>query len=396
MKKSKIIFTSIIALMLCLLCVTGNTFSWFSRPKTLEGKQLELSNKTYTSSVNDSLSFKTYESSDGVTYGTTEVTNFSEASGIASGARKYYRTDIYNKGANAQSVSLYLSGLDIPDTYSDHFYLGVNSPTKKYSSFTLADSSKVESIINQKHFYVGYNTANYFNLTNFQVHWWDVNNSNYNGDSHVKTLDVLNKISNYDGSNYNMTYAVIPWDASGVKLRNGDAWYGEDNKEIDKYNTICVNYTGDNITVQDKMSDFAAGLYSYYSSANVKVNESIDLSINPSKSRCKSVTYQSSNTSVATVSSGGTVKGISEGSATITVTLYGIYGDSISANCLVNVSNSELSFTDVPVVTNVRVEPSVIEYNDDYSPSVSIYWYIRNGSNDDGLTYTIPELYLTL
>ena len=92
------------------------------------------------------------------------------------------------------------------------------------------------------------------------------------------------------------------------------------------------------------------------------------------------------------MSNAGVVKGIKEGTAKITVTVYGIYGDSISATCDLTVTSNGLYYTDVPIVTNLRVSPK----SDNGNSVVSVYWYIRNDSKSGTLTYTIKDLYATL
>ena len=353
MKKTKILFITVLAVILCLLCVANFTFSWFTLPRAQNGDSLEWNGITYDLSSKSGITIETFESfDDGENFSDTPVTEFSNSIGIAGEERKYYRTDISNGSDYAQSVSLYLSNLSIPTSSTGDFYIGVNGPLRTYKEFSKERSYKEESIINKKHIYVGFNTAQTYTPTNYQIHWWDKNNSNYNGDSTLLGYSSLSTTKTYLNYTYKMTYGVIPWDASAVKLHQGNTWYGNDNTDIDSNNTICV-YGGSN--VEYVMSDFAAGLYSYYSSASVPVGETIDLGIKDDTSRCKSVKYITSNSSVATVSNAGVVKGIKEGTAKITVTVYGIYGDSIYANCDLTVTSNGLYYTDVPIVTNLRV-----------------------------------------
>ena len=87
-------------------------------------------------------------------------------------------------------------------------------------------------------------------------------------------------------------------------------------------------------------------------SASVKVGKTVTLvpTISPSNATNKNVTWSSSNTNVATVS-GGTVTGVAQGSATITVTTV---DGSKTATCVVSVTASggeetfSITYTDLP------------------------------------------------
>ena len=86
MKKSKIILVTVLTFVLCFMCATSTTFSWFSRPQSQSGDALQWSPSNVVSD-GSGLSMVTYESTDGTTYGNTPVTSFSGS--VASGARKY-------------------------------------------------------------------------------------------------------------------------------------------------------------------------------------------------------------------------------------------------------------------------------------------------------------------
>ena len=394
MKKLKIIVVSSLAVVLCLLCATTSTFSWFARPQSNQGDRFGL-DFNYDISTGTGVTMRTYASvDDGKTYvETDEITAFSNTEGLAAGNRICYRTDLINSGTAAQSVSLYLSKLTMPDSVTGSFYLGVNSPLKTYKSY-YGDNAKTiqkeESTINKKNVYVGFNTNQTYTPTNYQVHWWDNSNTKYNGDSSVKAYFSPNKEGSYDNQKYNMSYATIPWDANAVKLRQGETWYGNDNTDIAKNNTILMFKEGNDFKTMYKMSDVAAGIEKFYSSANVTQGNTIDLAAIAQGT----VAYTSSNESVATVAKNGTVTAKNAGTAIITVKSTGIYGDEITADCVLSVSSVQGNTkNDVPVVTNVKV-PGV--YADNEPGIVSVYWFIKNDSSTGPITYTIDDLYLTL
>lgn len=397
MKKSKILLVTVLALVLCLLCVTTSTFSWLPRPKNEKGNALVWS-PSYEISVGKDISMQTFElTEDGKEPETPqEVVSFSNSEGLAPEGRKYYRTDIANSGTDAQSVSLYLSSLNLAKK-DGSFHIGVNAPLRTYKSYpggTVTPGTSEELSVNKKNIYVGFNVNQTYTPTDYQVHWWDKDNASYNNDSSVQSYFSPNKQGNYANSTYNMTYATIPYDANSVRLRKGDNWYGADNNDLNSKNTIIVYSDKGNTNTDYQMSGTAAGLESFYKSANVSKGNTINLAATGQGK----ITYKSSDNAIATVSTSGVVTGIKSGSVIIEVTSEGAYGDKITAECkLTVVDNSTISniINDVPVVTNVKVAGATGEGSDRKSTVVSVYWYIKNEGSDT-LTYTIDDVYLTL
>ena len=411
MKKFKIVLVSVVALILCLLCVTGNTFSWFSRPKELSGKQLDLTSKKYYSSVLDNIEIKSYSSSDGVNYGTTEVKGFSEISGVASGNRRYFRTDIYNKGANAQSVSLYLDSITFASN-CDGFALGVNGPSKTYKNFTFSEEAVVSEIYLQN-VYLGLNKieVDEGKLTGKvdYIHSWGngLESDAFWSPSGPEKNPIVNtgKVAQFEDSSgwketrdYYMYAGLIDSRCNQMMLKTKDFWFEHLKPTIYNSNgyvnnTMIFYEYGNKYYAEAEISDFNSRLDTFYSKAHVQVGESANLA---ATYHGKSIEYTSSNDAIATVSDAGVVTGVSAGSAIITVKVYGTYGDCISSQCVVSVSSGANSLTDVPIVTNVNVQPSVADTDGVVAPSVSVYWYIKNDSEKSAMTYNISNLYLTL
>lgn len=398
MKKSKILLVTVLALVLCLLCVTTSTFSWLPRPKEDKGNSLGW-NPSYETSVGKDITMTTYElpengrEPDDRHAQLPEVTEFSNSAGIDPGHRKYYRTDIINSGTEAQSVSLFMSSLSGLDSTNGKFCLGVNGPLRTYKNYSDINSeagSKIEKIINEKNVYVGFNVNQTYTPQNYAVHWWQTGNDNYNGDSQVKPYFSPNKQGDYANSKYNMSYATIPYDANAVKLRQDNNWYGGNNEDLANKNTIIVYSDNGNVNTDYQKSSLAAGIESFYSTAAVTAGDTIDLA---AKGHTDTFSYTSSNASVATVSSTGTVTAIKAGHTTITVTSTGSYGDKITATCSLTVHDYVDTSTlfDVPIVTNVKVAPKTEAGN----TVESVYWYIKNDGNV-ALTYSIGDIYLTL
>lgn len=398
MKKSKLILVTVLALVLCLLCVTTSTFSWLPRPKEDKGNSLAW-NLSYETSVGKDITMTTYalpengREPDDPHAQLTEVTEFSNSEGIDPGHRKYYRTDIINSGSEAQSISLFLSSLSGLDSTNGKFCLGVNGPLRTYRNYSDISSeagSKIEKIINEKNVYVGFNVNQTYTPQNYAVHWWQTGNDNYNGDSQVKPYFSPNKQGDYANSKYNMSYATIPYDANAVKLRQDNNWYGGNNEDLANKNTIIVYSDNGNVNTDYQKSSLAAGIESFYSSAAVTAGDTIDLA---AKGHTNTFSYTSSNASVATVSSTGMVTAIKAGHTTITVTSTGSYGDKITATCWLTVHDSvdPGAIFDVPIVTNVKVAPATEAGN----TVESVYWYIKNDGSV-ALTYSIGDIYLTL
>ena len=398
MKKLKILLVTSLALLLCLLCVMSNTFSWFTRPQSLTGNSLEL-NDTYNTSVNDgSITMATYASSDGETYGESAVTAFNNTSGLAAGSRKYYRTDIINSGNYDQTVSLYLSNLTLSSD-TGNFFLGVNSPTKTYKQYGGATTAtgKVASTINKQNVYLGLHSEEISDLTNNAdyLHVWDNNNNSV--DIYLSQMENTGRTDNYHADNgfnstetFNMYSATIDTKYTGMKFKCKNSWLGSDTI-IANNNTIAYYKWGGKYYADTEKSGQAAKLVSYYSSASVGKGSSISIQATASG---ESIQYSSSNTSVATVDSNGNVTGVGAGSATITVKVYGVYGDCLESTCSVQVTSSDKSLTDVPIVTNVLVPKGA--GTETGTTVESVYWYIKNDATSGTLKYTISDVYLTL
>lgn len=398
MKKSKILLVTVLALVLCLLCVTTSTFSWLPRPKEDKGNSLGW-NPSYEASVGKDITMTTYElpengrEPDDPHAVLDVVSDFNNNEGIDPGHRKYYRTDIINSGTEAQSISLFMSSLSGLDSTNGKFCLGVNGPLRTYKNYSDINSeagSKIEKIINEKNVYVGFNVNQTYTPQNYAVHWWQTGNDNYNGDSQVKPYFSPNKQGDYANSKYNMSYATIPYDANAVKLRQDNNWYGGNNEDLANKNTIIVYSDNGNVNTDYQKSSLAAGIESFYSSAGANVGDTVDLA---ATGHTDTFTYTSSDESVATVDSSGQVTAKKAGHTSIILTSTGAYGDKITAACWLTVHDSADPGTifDVPIVTNVKVAPATEAGN----TVESVYWYIKNDGNV-ALTYSIGDIYLTL
>lgn len=403
MKKSKIILVTVLALVLCFMCATTTTFSWFSRPRSQNGDALQWS-PSYVVSDGSRLSMTTYESADnGATYGDTAVTSFLNS--VEAGTRKYYRTDITNTGASAQSVSLYLSDLKITSG-SNAFYLGVNGPLKTYKNYSVNTSSltesKTESNPGKKDVYIGFKHDNSYAVSDYKL--WYFETGKKGADANIGFYHGTITI---DDTTYDVYHAQVPWNITNGKFYKGSNASGDwnfsvsnagnesgDNTDIDKKNIFLVDTKKK--TVKYASTDTAAGLKTFYSSAYVAVgNNSFDLSATGQGT----LSYTSSNTDVATINSNGVVTAKKAGTTTITVTSSGTINatggsiDTQTATCELTVFTPEVAdLSYIPIVTNLKIAPA----GDSGSTTESVYWYIKNDSGSGALVYTIGDLLLTL
>ncbi|MGN1433170.1 MAG: Ig domain-containing protein [Ruminococcus sp.] len=401
MKKSKIIVVSVLAVILCFMCVTTSTFSWFTRPQTKTGDSLGW-NINYDTSVGNGVTMKTYVSKDsGNTYDeTAEITSFSNSTGLGAGDRIYYRTDITNNGDSPQSVSLYLSKLTLPEDTQGSFCLGVNDPLKTYKTYGSSAASsgeKVASAVNEQNVYVALHNSEIdkltAKLTSGYVHAW----SSSGGDSDCYWSNVVDtgKTGSWDvgywssAQTFRIYAAKVKYSSTNFMLYTSDGWQESAKPSIASQNTIGYFEYGGTYYVTALTSSSAAGINTFYSSASITAGNTIDLAA----TGIGTITYSSSDTSVATVDSSGVVTGVKSGTTTITATSTGVYGDTITATCTLTVVAKESNVkSDVPIVTNLKVN-GVSDVGE--ATTESIYWYIKNDSSA-ALTYTIEDVYLTL
>lgn len=425
MKKSRLFRASVLLLVISLMLSLANTtFSWFSRPESLTGKNLILSDSYDTSVNSDAISFNTYESlDDGETYAISPITSLNPTIGIGAGERKCYRTDIVNTGTDPQSVSLYLQSLE-KGANCGGITLGVNGPSKTYRPLSENNAEgKVKSDIYLQKVYVAlnYDQAGYLNDHIWKIHYWNNNSLEgdvfWNEDYNTKRfyLDGNTGLYVVNGDGQYFEYHAITIDARACRMmlaRSKDNWLEETKVQIFQNDDYTTNYIENNVLCyydnNNKYgnSDFRAfpapagehaRLHTFYSSASVTEGNTIDLKATAWGHK---ISYSSSNKSVATVDSNGVVTAKKAGTAKITVRVDGpIDGnDYLEATCNLTVSSASTeAIFDVPVATNMVVEGATTNSRGETVNGVtSVYWYIKNDSTVNGMTYTIPEIYVTL
>lgn len=388
MRKTRIIAILCLSLILCFLCVTTNTFSWFTRPKEGNGNSFSWSKNSYNQTSSKNFDVKTYEmtSEEGV-YDTTSISEINGKT-VPAGKRLCYKTEIKNTGElKAQTVSLYLSG--VASTGYANTYVGVNNPMKTHKHLQSNTGNKVINDINKKNVYVGFNTSNNFNPADFSVHYWGdgvtPGNSVVASDYKHGTIDAFN-------SKYYLYHAEIPYDATCVKprLKNNDTYYGSDNTNVNTNNLIGIFKNSSGNTDADYASTGeGAGIKQFYSLATVSVGKTIDLSAIAQGAK---ITYAVENDNIATVDGKGVVTGKAVGQTKLTLTVTGAHGDTQTANCRLVVTDETKKLISVPVVTNIVTYP----YNEKTKENlVTVYWYIKNEGSSD-ITVSVDKINLTL
>lgn len=382
MKKSKFTLVIVLGLVLCLLCGTTTTFSWFNRPEVQKGDSLSW-NGEYNVTNGKNITAVTYAASkdDGSVYDTAPF-DFNTLKTVSAHETKYFCTEIKNTETTPQSISLFLNNSD-----NNKLSVGVNSPLRTYRRFT-SDSqtsyvSKAPCNVNKKNLYIATNVPD---PTIYTMHTW----KNGDSDSTDRKLSgyIEGKYVNYDNVDYKISYVTIPTEHIHAKLwlgnGNSKEWFGFDLEITDKNNTYV--FKADKSTIM-KQSAQSAGISSFYSKAEAVVGETFDLSAKAQGT----VTYTSSNTGVATVDSNGRVTAKKAGKTTVTVTSTGAYGDKITAKCELTVSKKPAKSSYIPIVTNMKIEGTT-----DSDPVVTkVYWYIKNDTASDA-EYSLGNVQISL
>lgn len=387
MKKSKFTLVIVLGLVLCLLCGTTTTFSWFNRPDVQKGDSLSW-NGDYNVTNGEDITAVTYAATkdDGSEY-STDPFNFSDLTTVPAHVTKYFCTEVKNTGTAPQSISLFLNNSE-----TNKLSVGVNSPLRTYKRFT-PDSqttsyvTKTPSNVNKKNLYIATNVDD---PTKYTMHTW----KNVDTDPTDKELSgyIEGESVNYDNVDYNISYVTIPTEHDHAKLwhynGNSKEWFGFDLQITDQNNTYVFFEEKEKIKFTTmKHSGQSAGISSFYSRAEAVVGETFDLSAKAQGT----VTYASSNTGVATIDNNGKVTANKAGNTTVTVTSTGAYGDKITAKCVLTVSKKPAKSSYIPIVTNMKIEGKA-----DNDPVVTkVYWYIKNDTQDDA-EYSLGDLQISL
>lgn len=396
MKKSKFTLVIVLGLVLCLLCGTTTTFSWFNRPDVQKGDSLSW-HGDYNVTNGNNITAVTYAASeaDGSVYETTQF-DFSSLQNVSVRAHetKYFCTEVKNTGAAPQSISLFLSNSE-----TNKLSVGVNSPLRTYRRVT-SDSqtsyvSKTQYNVNKKNVYVGFVSNKSYDPSQYGIWYWN-NNGIFGGAGVInkklgeKNYTTANTSHNGYTEKYDVYAAQIDYNADSMYLyyqKKDTKFDGGENHDIGNKNTVIWYEYDRSYHSSYVVSGTAAGISSFYSKAEAVVGKTLDLSATAQGT----VTYTSSNTDVATVTNNGKVTANKAGKTTITVTSTGAYGDVITAECQLTVSKEPVKSSYIPIVTNMKIEGAT-----DSNPAVTkVYWYIKNDTQNDA-EYLLGDVQISL
>lgn len=406
MRKGRVIVILCLSLILCFMCVTTNTFSWFNRTEE-SGNTLVLNDRKYNKSDKKSLSSDTgtfssttYMQKNGEYTEKVEKNNISTLA-IESGERKCFKTEIVSTSKDttdktAQNVSLYLSGVK-SDDYTNT-YVGVNNPMRTYKTVG-ASESKTKNENGMKNVYVGIRGYDGYNPSNFALYYWN------SGAKKVGYADIkyLHSTSyKRDNDTLDVYHIEVPYDAIGVKFLQNGKWIGGDI-DISTNNFVCLYLQSNhefNGAYSISTKEVPAAIEYFYSEASINVNGEIDLTASGNGT----LVYKSDKPGIAKIVPGSDgkvyVQGVSEGDATISVTSTGTVCDNKDGRepdtqtftCVVHVKRVPDKLTDVPVVTNMEIS----KYDSKTDQNIlTVYWYIKNTSSKS-INVSVDKINVTL
>ena len=418
MRKGRVIVILCLSLILCFMCVTTNTFSWFNRTEE-SGNTLVLNDRKYNKSDKKSLSSDTgtfssttYMQENGEYTKKVENNNISNLA-FESGERKCFKTEIVSTSKDttdqtAQNVSLYLSGVS-SDNYS-MTYVGVNNPMRTYRSLTSLNQAIISDpfSLNSRVFYVGFNKAQPYEPSEYKLrYYYDENkygdvvlSDNVTGTGNdeaslLKNFDVkdlgVKKIDQLS-FDYRTFAVVIPYGYTGAQLWHygSNHFYTDKNVDIDTNNYMGLWNDHDNhITTNVNVGQSA----SIKCPSKITINKggSCDLS---SYFKGNKVEYRSENENIAKVTDNkliGIGADSTSNSTRIKVTCTGVLGETMTATLNVEVQDVVEKIENVPVVTNMEVVPST----SDKQNVLTVYWYIKNTSSES-INVSVDKINVTL
>lgn len=404
MRKGRVIVILCLSLILCFMCVTTNTFSWFNRTEE-SGNTLVYGDKTLKQSSGRSFVVDTYMQGNGGEYSDQSIDKTrSEGAPLLSlslepGERQCYKTQITNNNTSNQNVSLYLSGVKSNDY--GNTYVGVNNPMRTYKSLSSLNQAIISDSfsLNSRVFYVGFNTFQGYTPSQYKLrYYYDKNNY---GDVELSAnatgtgndgASVLKDFGEIEITQLNHTYrtfaVVIPYGYTGAQLWHygSNYFYEKKNDDIDTNNYMGLWKSGkDHITTNVNVGQSA----SIKCPSKITINKggSCDLS---SYFKGNKVEYKSKDENIAKVTD-NKLNGIGAGSTSIKVTCTGVLGETMTANFNVEVQDVVEKIENAPVVTNMEVVPSTR----DKQNVLTVYWYIKN-TGSDSINVSVDKINVTL
>lgn len=408
-------------LILCLIAVLGvvavmpSTFSWYahSGDDHYKGNDIQYQREDLPLSLwqSGTVQLTTY-TANRYNQKETQLASSSGFGNIGIDNTQRYITSIKNNGTKPVSVNLEMSKL----TNNANVYVGTCDPVVNERSYAArATLEKVDW---------DYEVIYFEPRTHYD--WWK-QGVNYNnpgtpycdqtqsvtfGEDTVTGNNDMNLEYQIGANNYKMAMEVCPYqDHVGNNSFNvyrafvtteADSlfffnhYYITENTNLEWNRTPTVNdfsegrvyylngntndYNNKDISYHDSFNGSNLCVYYYYKTATMAVNKTANLGLKKGTSDMvvnreefdytgKSISYSSSNTSVATVSQDGLVTAKGSGTANITTTITGEFGDTVS---LVTTLNVPQTIDQVPIIQNVNIPAG---------ETVDVTWYVKNASS---------------
>lgn len=417
-------------LVLCLIAVMGvvavmpSTFSWYahSGDDHYKGNDIQYQREDLPLSLQQSggITMKTW-TANSYNKKETQLTSNSGFGDIGGNNTQRFITSIKNNGAKDISVNLEMSKL----TNNANIFVGTCDPVVNERSFAArATLEKVDW---------DYEVI-YFEPRN-HYEWWqgysapsspycDQNQGiTYAADSITPQTDMnleyqigsnstpmaMEKCPYQDhvgSNNYDVYRAFVTTEADSLFFFNH--YYITENTNLEWNRTPTVNdfaegrvyylngntndYNNKDISYHDSFNGSNLCVYYYYKTATMAAGKTANLGLSKGTSDMvvnreefdytgKSISYSSSNTSIATVSQDGLVTAKASGTANITTTITGEFGDTVS---LVTTVNIPQTINQVPIIQNVKIPAD---------EEVEVTWYVKNAT--DNVNASFQNIFVT-
>lgn len=456
MKTIKKLALVAMAAVLATVSFVPSTFSWYTHSDKSEGSKIRYTGELPVSikSGANTVTMKTVESDADGNAGTTQVDTISiPADTVTFQAMKYYRTTFTNTGTNDVFVDLETS--DLPNN-ADFYIGTVSPTLNEKAYASRPVRTKVSDTTVRVYFKPHTDMSSYwsvdngrlkpesgtYNVTNGQViaAGWEAGSSNQTNDNSGTTNDI-NLSYTVDGKEYQVKMSKCVknssdsvdtnWSSTGTRVyyydipTNADKffffnhWYLKSGTNREWNRTIDITdlspgklYYLTNNKVDDKWKEYAVktvdtnlvAVNQYYSFVRMSLGASVFADISLKKESANddedfvpeyygaTISYQSSDTSKATVSKDGVITPIAtttnnsnvDTPITITTTITGTFGDSRQIATSVSIPKS---ISQVPIIKNVKVPAG---------ESVDVDWYAINRSNKSDATMSTSSIFFTI
>ncbi len=406
-------------LVLCLIAVMGvvavmpSTFSWYahSGEDHYKGNDIQYEKSDLPLSLQQSggITMTTYLADEYNKKGSAT----SSFSSIGANRTKRYITSLTNNGAKDVSINLEMSKL----TNNANVFVGTCDPVVNERSFAArATLEKVDWDYEVIYFeprthYDWWKQGVGDSQTNVLSAYRNEQSISYGEDSITDNYD-MNLEYQVGSNNYKMAMQKCPYQdhvgsasydvyrafvtTEADSLFFFNHYYITENTNLEWNRTPTVNdfsegrvyylngktndYNNKDIDHHDSFNGTNLCVYYYYKTATMAAGKTANLGLKKGTSDMvvhrekfdytgKSISYSSSDTDVATVSQDGLVTAKASGTATITTTITGEFGDTVSLETTVSVPPT---IDQVPIVQNVKIPAG---------ETVDVTWYVKNLSS---------------